>query len=140
MISGYYCNKCSSRLGHLDFLKTGSFLNTPDQSGYHRTHTQTRPTKPTNGVFFDSGTGFYQRGGNQIGESGFIEIEVSGGINAYCQFLAPIAVIEISGIRSGVSEIGKAVLISNPNYCHWHPVTGYGSVSGWCSECGRKLF
>jgi hypothetical protein len=140
MISGYFCNKCSDGTSYSSFLKTGNVLSTPDQSGYFQKHTLGKPSSPTNGVLFDAGTGFYQSGANQIGYSGFVEVEIGGGVNAYLDFGSTIGEIHFLGAASGNSSLGKAVLINNPNNIHWYPSTGYGSPSGNCVSCGRKLF
>ncbi len=140
MISGYYCNKCETEVNYLDYLKTGALLTTPDQSGYFQKHTLGRPQSPTNGVFFDTGTDLYQSGAGQIGRSGFVEVEMGGGVNAYFNFSAPIGEIQFSGTASRVSSLGKAVLISQPDNVHWYAATGYGSSSGFCANCGEKLF
>ncbi len=137
MISGYYCNKCANEMGYLDFLKTGNLLLTSDQSGYFQKHTFGKPSSPVNGVFLDTGTGFYQSGANQIGNSGFIEIEMSGSVNAYLNFSGTIGEIQVSGTVSGNSSLGKAVLINNSKYAHWFPSTGYAFPGGYCTNCGR---
>ena len=91
-ISGYDCNACGS--GYLDNLKTGCLYFAPDKSGYHRRHTQAQPKKPINGVFYDTGVASYMRGGYQIGHSGFVEIEMNGGVNAYLKFDTSIGDIQ----------------------------------------------
>ncbi len=140
MISGYYCNECSTKRGILDHLKTGCVLATSAQSGWFKTHTLGRPEKGTNGVFFNTGTDFYQAGGRLIGQSGHVEIEIRGGVNAYFIFGSPIGGIEFSGIAAGGSSLGKAVLLNYPDSVHWFPATGQGSISGICSSCGQQLF
>ena len=140
MISGYYCDKCQGGVSYLSYLKTGALLSTSDQSGYFQKHTVGRQASPRNGVFFNTGTAFYQTGGNQIGHSGIIEVEMSGGVNAYLNFSVPIAEMQRSGIAFGDSSLGKAVLINNPDFVHWYAVMDYGSFSGFCADCGKKLF
>jgi hypothetical protein len=140
MISGYYCNKCLAGMSYLSFLKIGDLLSTPDQSGYFRKHTDGRTSSPANGVFFDTGTGYYQSGASQIGQSGFVEVEIGGGVNAYFNFGGPIGEIQFSGTAYGNSSMGKAVLINNPNYAHWFPSTGCACRSGYCIDCGRSVF
>ncbi len=140
MISGYYCNKCESGRGYLDHLQTGDLLSTQSQSGYFQKHTLGCPESPTNGVFLATDTGIYQSIARQIGSSGFVEIELGGGVNAYLNFNGPIGIIQFSGTPSGNSTLGKAVLINNSDYVHCYPATGYGSGSGSCANCGQKLF
>jgi hypothetical protein len=140
MISGYYCNECRDGAKYLRFLRTGALLATPKQSGYFQKHTHGRPASPTNGVFFNTGTHFYESGARLIGRSGFVEIEMSGGVNAYFNFGIPVGEIQWSGMASGNSSLGKAALIEQPEYVHWYPATGYGLNSGFCETCGRKLF
>src|SRR5438477_5650982 len=114
MISGYYCNDCEGGRNHLRLLTTGALLSTPKQSGYFRKHTAGRPLSPANGVFFDTSAAFYQSGARRIGDSGFVEIETNGGLNAYFDFVAHIAEIQWSGVVSGNSSLGKAALIDRP--------------------------
>lgn len=140
MISGYYCNECQGGINHLRLLKTGVLLSTPKQSARFQKHTLGRPASATNGVFLVTGTGFYESGARTIGHCGFVEIEVSGGVNAYYDFAAAIGEIQWSGIASGDSSLGKAVLINFPENVHWYPATGYGAHSGFCETCGQRLF
>ncbi len=138
MISGYYCSACGQ--DYLSHLKTGELLATSDQSGRFQIHTSSRPLKPTNGIFFNTGAENYKSGARKIGYSGIIEVEMGGGVSAYLNFGVPIGGIEFSGVGSGDSSLGKAVLINNPVHAHWFPATGFGSASGDCSNCGTKLF
>ena len=140
MISGYYCNECEGGMNYLRHLRTGALLSTPKQSGYFQKHTLGKPLSPTNGVFFDSGTAFYESGARTIGDCGFVEVETSGGVSAYFNFGAPIGEIQWSGTVSGNSPLGKAVLLNRPESFHWYPAMGYGSYSGFCKSCGRRLF
>jgi len=140
MISGYYCNGCEGGLNQLSLLRTGALLATPKQSGYFQKHTHGKPLSPTNGVFFNTGTAFYESGARAIGNSGFVEVEMSGGVNAYVDFGIPIGELQRSGTASGNSSLGKAALIDRPEYVHWFPATGYGSNIGFCETCGRMLF
>lgn len=139
-ISGYYCNQCEEGVNLLDYMTTGSLLNTSKQSGNFQKHILGRPKSPVNGVFFDTGTVHYQSGGSQIGRYGFVEVEMGGEVNAYFNFSAPIGQIQYSGIVSGNSSLGKAVSINRPNFVHWYAATGYGSPSGFCANCGQTLF
>lgn len=140
MISGYYCNECQGGGHYLRFLKTGALLATPRQSGYFHKHTRGKRSSPTNGVFWDTGTTFYESGARTIGSWGFVEIENAGSINAFFDFVVPVGEIQQSGIPCGNSSLGKATLINCPEYAHWYPATGYGLISGFCETCGRKLF
>lgn len=140
MISGYFCNKCECGVEYLSALRTGALLSTPNQSGYFEKHILGKPLSPTNGVFFDSGAVFYESGARTIATLGFVEVENGGGVNAYCNFGSPIGEIQWFGTASGNSCLGKAVFLNRPDYLHWYPGTGYGSASGFCKTCGRKLF
>jgi predicted nucleic acid-binding Zn ribbon protein len=140
MISGYYCNRCGGGADYLQLLQTGSLFSTPKQSGSFKKHTLGSLTSATNGVFFNSETGFYESGARNIGHLGFVEIESSGYVNAYFDFGAPIGEIQWSGTASGDSSLGKAVLLNYPAVFHWFPATGYGSNTGVCETCGRRLF
>src|SRR5438552_852514 len=102
MIIGYYCQTCESGR-YLDNLRTGTLFGTLDQSGYFQKHTIGRPKSPANGVFYDTGTASYEMKARQIACSGFVEIEMGSGVNAYLSFCAPIAEIQLSGIASGAS-------------------------------------
>src|SRR3989442_1068860 len=105
MISGYYCNECQGGVNYLRLLKTAVLLSTPKQSARFQKHTLGRPASATNGVFFDAGTDFYESGGRTIGHRGFVEVEISGGVNAYFDFGAPIGEIQWSGTASGNSSL-----------------------------------
>jgi hypothetical protein len=133
MISGYLCNKCGQN--DLAYLKTGNVLETSYHSGQHLIHSSSHPRKPANGFFFDTGTSFYQSGANAIGQLGFVEVELGGGVNAYLHFDAPMGKIEFSGVPYGDSTFGKAVLIKDPVHIHWFPATGFNSNSGICANC-----
>jgi hypothetical protein len=121
-------------------LKTGEVLATPDQTGYFQKHTQGRSASPINGVFYDTGEAYYKTGAKQIAHSGFAEVEVGGGVNAYLNFSTPIGDMQYYGTTSGNSSLGKAVLVNNPSYCHWYPGAGYGEGSGVCAGCKTRLF
>jgi hypothetical protein len=138
MISGYYCNGCAQV--HLEHLKTGNLLATSHHSGSFKIHTTSRPGKPINGIFFNTGADYYNSGGRQIGKSGIVEVQTNGGLNAYLDFGTQIGRIECSGITSGASALGKAVLINNPIHVHRFPATGFGSASGSCAVCRSQLF
>jgi hypothetical protein len=140
MISGYYCNECEGGVNYLQILRTGALLSTPKQSGYFEKHTLGQPLSTTNGVFFNSGIAFYESAARTIAAHGFVEIEIIGSVNAYFTFAAPIGEIQWSGTVSGDSCLGKAVYLNRPEYLHWYPGTGYGSRTGFCETCGRRLF
>lgn len=137
IISGYYCNDCGQ--SHLSGLATGC-LTGIDQTKYLTRHSMTKPKKEVNGVFYDTRPLTYQQRGNQIGLSGFVEVEADGNVNAYYRYTTSIAEMQYSGIASGDSSLGKAVLLNYPESCHWYPATGYSLASGNCSRCGTGLF
>jgi hypothetical protein len=134
----YYCNKCGS--GQLSYLRTGELMGSPYHSGRFAIHTSNRPSKPINGTFLNTGIYSYQIEGAKIGQSGFVEVESGGGVNAYYDFGIPIGTLYRYGAATRPTSLGKAVLIGNSNEIHWFPTTGYNSISGICATCGTRLF
>ena len=137
----YICSECLQGSGFITDISTGVFIKSPDQSGFHATHCATRPTKPANGVFLDTGTGYYESGACSFASNGFAGVEPSGGINLYRVFPEPIAVIEHSGVSGCLTTTGKMPLAHLPSGRHWFGYTGFdGGESGFCRQCGERVF
>lgn len=136
-VNYYLCNTCAVQSGYLNHLSTGSLINL----GYMKSpcHTGGSSTKPVNGVFYDKSTGRYQQMGRELSMSGFVEVEVGSGVNAYREYNSGIGYIENFGSRMGQTCLLKAVMITNSDRIKLYPATGYNGTPGICQNCGGTL-
>src|SRR5213594_2293746 len=119
----YMCVRCTQTCGILNFLRTGCLTGHGQQDAI-RYHISGNNLKPINGIYLETGLETYQSRGHEIGSSGILEIEPSGGINAYLLFDHDIGTLQISGVTSGRTRSGKAVLVTYPSHVKWFPATG----------------
>ena len=117
----YICDECGRKAGMLPREVTGPLRGTTLQQKWMRTHTQTNPTKPVNGVFYSSDTNTLRVLLNEAGIRGVLE-EESGSTNVICPFDPPIGRMEELGILTGDADGLRWIRSSNADQPHFYPI------------------
>jgi hypothetical protein len=113
---------------------------TRSQDAYLLKHITTKPSKPCNGVFRETGRSEYIARSREVFASGALEVEANGCVNLYYVFPHPVGDIEYFGIYQFPTPTGKIALAHLSGNWHFQPHTGINAGDCTCATCGDAIF